>query len=77
MSDEPWDRRRIARTVLVIAVVLAGVWMLWRFLPALAWAAVLAIATWPLRVALARRGLRPDAIAALLTLMLARCWWCR
>jgi predicted PurR-regulated permease PerM len=71
MSDEPWDRRRIARTVLVIAVVLAGVWVLWRFLPALAWAAVLAIATWPLRVALARRGLRPDAIAALLTLVLA------
>jgi predicted PurR-regulated permease PerM len=71
MSDEPWDRRRIARTALVIAVVLAGVWMLWRFLPALAWAAVLAIATWPLRVALARRGLRPDAIAAPLTLLLA------
>jgi len=71
MSGETWDRRRIARTALVIAVVLVGVWMLWRFLPALAWAAVLAIATWPLRVALARRGLRPDAIAALLTLVLA------
>jgi predicted PurR-regulated permease PerM len=45
--------------------------MLWRFIPALAWASVMAIATWPLRVALARRGLRPDAIAALLTLLLA------
>jgi predicted PurR-regulated permease PerM len=71
MSDEPWDTRRVARTALVIAVVLAGVWMLWRFIPALAWASVMAIATWPLRVALARRGLRPDAIAALLTLLLA------
>ncbi len=71
MSDEIWDRRRIARTALIIAVVVVGVWMLWRFIPALAWAAVLAIATWPLRVALARRGLRPDAIAALLTLLLA------
>jgi predicted PurR-regulated permease PerM len=71
MSDETWDTRRVARTALVIAVVLAGVWMLWRFIPALAWASVMAIATWPLRVALARRGLRPDAIAALLTLLLA------
>ena len=70
MSTE-WDSRRIARTALIIAVVLAGVWMLWRFLPALAWAAVLAIATWPLRVALARRGLGPTAIAALLTLIIA------
>jgi predicted PurR-regulated permease PerM len=71
MSDETWDRRRIARTALIIAVVIAGVWMLWRFLPALAWAAVLAIATWPLRIELARRGMRPDAIAGLLTLVLA------
>ena len=71
MSDEPWDRRRIARTALVIAVVLAGVWMLWRFIPALAWACVLAIATWPLRKRLARHGMRPEAIAALLTLTLA------
>ncbi len=70
MTDERWDRRRIARTALIIAVVGVGVWMLWRFLPALAWAAVLAIATWPLRVALARRGLGPDGIAALLTLLL-------
>ena len=71
MSDEIWDMRRIARTALVIAVIGAAIWMQWRFLPALAWAAVLAIATWPLRVTLARRGLRPDAIAALLTLVLA------
>jgi predicted PurR-regulated permease PerM len=56
---------------LVIAVVLAAVWMLWRFLPALAWACVLAIATWPLRKGLAQRGMGKTAIAALLTLVLA------
>src|ERR1700692_3109735 len=47
MSPE-WDTQRIARTVLIIAAVAIGVWMLRHFLPALAWAAVLAIATWPL-----------------------------
>lgn len=66
-----WTTQQIVRTALFVAIVLLGVWMLWRFIPALAWASVLAIATWPLRVALARRGLRPDAIAALLTLLLA------
>ena len=66
-----WDSRRIARIALIFAVVLAAVWMQWRFLPALAWAAVLAIATWPLRGMLARRGLGPTAAAALLTLVLA------
>jgi len=66
-----WDSRRIARTALIVAIVLASVWMLWRFLPALAWACVLAIATWPLRQSLHRRGLRKSAIAASLTLVLA------
>ena len=66
-----WDSQRIALTALIIAIVLASVFMLWRFLPALAWAVVLAIATWPLRQALARRGMRPSAIAGLLTLVLA------
>jgi predicted PurR-regulated permease PerM len=66
-----WDTQRIARTALIVAIVLASVWVLWRFLPALAWAAVLAIATWPLRQSIARRGLGKTAIAALLTLVLA------
>jgi predicted PurR-regulated permease PerM len=42
--------------------------MLWRFLPALAWALVLAIATWPLRQMLVRRGIGGTGAAALLTL---------
>lgn len=37
-----------ARTVLAIAVVGMGGWVLFDFLPALAWAGVLAIALWPL-----------------------------
>jgi predicted PurR-regulated permease PerM len=66
-----WDSQRIARTALIIAIALASVWMLWRFLPALAWACVLAIATWPLRQSLARRGMGKNTLAALLTLVLA------
>jgi predicted PurR-regulated permease PerM len=66
-----WDSQRIARTALIIAIALASVWMLWRFLPALAWACVLAIATWPLRQGLARRGMGKNTLAALLTLVLA------
>jgi predicted PurR-regulated permease PerM len=61
----------IARVALVVAVALLIVWMLWRFLPALAWAAVLAIATWPLRERLVRGGTRPWAAATLLTVLLA------
>ena len=49
-----WDIQQTARTALIIAVVAVGVWMLWRFLPALTWAGVLAIATWPLRDGLSR-----------------------
>jgi predicted PurR-regulated permease PerM len=66
-----WDTQRIARTLLIIAVVLASVWMLWRFLPALAWAGVLAVATWPLRQILVSRQIGETAIATLLTLVLA------
>jgi predicted PurR-regulated permease PerM len=66
-----WDIQRIARTVLTIAIVFASVWMLWRFLPALAWAGVLAVATWPLRQSLTSRKMGETAVATLLTLLLA------
>jgi predicted PurR-regulated permease PerM len=66
-----WDSQRIARTGLIVAVVALSVFMLWRFLPALAWAGVLAIASWPLRDTLARRGMGKTAIAALLTVAFA------
>jgi predicted PurR-regulated permease PerM len=42
------NAQRIARAVLAIALTLLGLWILHRFLPALAWAAVLAIALWPI-----------------------------
>jgi predicted PurR-regulated permease PerM len=41
-------QRVIARVALAIALALLAIWMLWPFLAALAWAGVLAIATWPL-----------------------------
>jgi predicted PurR-regulated permease PerM len=41
-----------ARTVLAVAVLGVGGWVLFDFLPALAWAAVLAIAIWPLYIRL-------------------------
>ena len=46
--------QRIARVVMATALVLLGLWILHRFLPALAWATVLAIALWPLYWRLAR-----------------------
>src|SRR5262249_25035414 len=39
--------QRIARAVLAIGLVLLGAWILHRFLRALVWAGVLAIALWP------------------------------
>jgi len=66
MRTEP-NWQGVAVTALVIAIVLLAVWMLWRFLPALAWAVVLAIATWPLRQRLVRHGTREWVAAAFLT----------
>src|SRR5215471_18554079 len=62
--------RTIARVVLVAAPALLALWMLWRFLPALAWAAVLAIATWPVRQWAIRRGWTATAAAAALTALI-------
>jgi predicted PurR-regulated permease PerM len=56
------------RLILVTILVLAAVWILQRFLPALAWAGVLAIATWPIREWLTRKGTHPSIIAILLAL---------
>ena len=60
--------RRIARVVLAIALVGLGAWILHRFLAALAWAGVLAIALWPFyrRLARALPGDRTRTLAPLL-----------
>ena len=49
-GDNALERARqgIARVVLAAGLVLLGLWILHRYLAALAWAAVLAIALWPL-----------------------------
>src|SRR3974377_532162 len=49
-GDDALERARqgIARVVLAAGLVLLGLWILHRYLAALAWAAVLAIALWPL-----------------------------
>src|SRR5690349_20144216 len=62
--------RRIARTVFVIVLTALCAWVLWRFIPALIWALVIAVATWPLRERLIAVGFPPIAAAALLTLTL-------
>ena len=47
-SGEGMTLQRAALVALTAALVLLAAWILRHFLPALAWAAVLAIATWPL-----------------------------
>lgn len=71
MSDGVLAPRRIARTLFVVVLVALCGWVLWRFIPALVWAVVVGVATWPLRDRLVRFGLSPTATAVLLTLILA------
>jgi predicted PurR-regulated permease PerM len=48
IEPTPWDSaQRVSRIVLATALGLLGLWILHRFLPALAWATILAIALWP------------------------------
>jgi predicted PurR-regulated permease PerM len=59
----------LGRVLVVAILALLAIWILWRFLPALGWAGVLAIATWPLRQRVVRHSARPTAGAILLTLL--------
>jgi predicted PurR-regulated permease PerM len=58
----------IGRAALVVALVVLALWVLWRFLPALAWAGVLGIATWPIRDWLIAKGAKPPGVAISMTL---------
>jgi len=57
-----------ARVALIVALALVAIWLLWRFLPALAWGTVLAIATWPARDWLIARGTGRSAAGLILVL---------
>ena len=57
------------RIALITVLVVLAMWILRRFLPALAWAAVLAIATWPVRQGLTDKGVRRSIAAFSLTLV--------
>src|SRR3954466_12779911 len=51
LAELPTPSRRgpqLARITLALGLVLLGLWTLHGFLPALVWAVILAIATWPL-----------------------------
>jgi predicted PurR-regulated permease PerM len=61
----------IGRVILLTILVLAAIWILRRFLPALAWAGVLALATWPIREWLVHKGVRTSITAMLLAFFVA------
>jgi predicted PurR-regulated permease PerM len=65
--------QRVARVVLAVALTGLGAWILYRFLAALVWAGVLAIAVWPLYRRLLRtlpRGAESLAAPLLATLVI-------
>src|SRR5215472_11046481 len=61
--------RLFGRAFLIAILVLVAVWILRPLLPALAWAGVLALATWPAREWLIRKGMTTSGAAILLTLL--------
>jgi predicted PurR-regulated permease PerM len=61
----------IPRAAVVLALAALCIWMVWSFIPALTWATVIAIATWPLRDRLVRVGVKPVTAAILLTFVWA------
>ena len=67
-----WPVHRIGATVLAVVVLAFAGWILQHFLLSIAWAAVLAIATWPIYVRWDERW-GPARAAALLTLLVALC----
>src|SRR5258705_5219228 len=70
----PFDPRAgaVARTATAIAVLFLAAWVAHDFLAALTWAAVIAVAAWPIYIRFATRtiGGRSSALAALLFTLL-------
>ncbi|MGH7029660.1 MAG: AI-2E family transporter [Stellaceae bacterium] len=74
-AEQAGSSQWLARILLASALGLFGLWILHRFLPALAWAAILAIALWPLywrltRAFPERRVLAPLALTLLVGLVI-------
>jgi predicted PurR-regulated permease PerM len=69
MPDRPKIGRRLAGVAAALGLLAVAVWMLATFLPALAWAVVLAIATWPVFLA-ARQRVGRDWAAMAMTLLI-------
>jgi len=61
--------QQLLRIAAGLGLLAAAIWMLSTFLPALAWATVLTMATWPLFVAARRRSGRTRAAAAITALI--------
>src|SRR5712691_11882741 len=61
--------QRLAGIAATLGLLVVAIWMLATFLPALAWATVLAIATWPLFLAARRHSGRTRAAAAVTVLI--------
>lgn len=67
--EPPTKAQRLAGVAAGLGLFAVAIWMLTTFLPALAWATVLTIATWPLFVAVRRRSGRTQAAAAVTVLI--------
>ncbi len=60
------------KTILSLIILASAVWLIHGFIPALLWAVVIAIATWPLRVKVAQKtGLNDIGVAAIMTASVA------
>lgn len=56
------------KTYLSVTILAAAVWLMHGFIPAMLWAVVIAIATWPLRVKVAQKtGLKDIGVAVIMT----------
>jgi predicted PurR-regulated permease PerM len=62
--------QRLGQIALICALLVLGIWIIWDFLPALAWAAVVAIALWPMFERSRLRQWNRTAAAAEATLLI-------
>jgi predicted PurR-regulated permease PerM len=61
---------RLGQLALILGLFALGIWILWDFLPALAWAAIVAIALWPLLEQTRKRARNRTLAATILTLLI-------